>query len=78
MKLFLATLLLLLGLNGAAIATDEFATATPSSGETLNYILTTRSPAKIAYGVILTPGGPGRVNPRMEGRRWSSPAPAAS
>jgi hypothetical protein len=69
MKLFLATLLLVLGLNGAAVAADELATATLSSGETFNYILTTRSPAKIAYGVILMPGGPGRVNPHMEGSR---------
>jgi len=69
MKLFLVTLLLVLGLNGVAVAADELATATLSSGETFNYILTTRSPAKIAYGVILMPGGPGRVNPRMEGSK---------
>jgi hypothetical protein len=69
MKRFLAALLLLLGFNGAAIAADELATATLSSGETFNYILTTRSPGKIAYGVILMPGGPGRVSPRMNGSK---------
>jgi hypothetical protein len=67
MKTLLTALALLFFFQGAASASDELATATLSSGETFSYILTTRSPGKIAYGVILMPGGPGRVGPRMEG-----------
>jgi hypothetical protein len=67
MKIFLATLLLVLGLHGAAVAADELAAAQLSGGEKFNYVLTTRSPSKIAYGVILMPGGNGRMGPHMEG-----------
>lgn len=69
MKVLLATLALLLLFQGTASASDELATATLSSGETLNYVLTTRSPGKIAYGVILMPGGNGRMGPHMEGSK---------
>ncbi len=69
MKLFLAVLLLMIGLQGTANAADELATATLSSGEKLNYVLTTKGPAAIKYGVILMPGGNGRMGPHMEGAR---------
>ena len=65
--LTLALSLVIAAQSGAAFATDELASATLSGGEKFNYVLTTRSPANIAYGVILMPGGPGRVNPRLEG-----------
>lgn len=67
MKALLAALALLFLFQGVASAADELATATPTSGEKFNYILTTRSPGKIAYGVILMPGGTGRMGPHMEG-----------
>ena len=67
MKLFLAVLLLMIGLQETANAADELATATLSPGEKLNYVLTTKSPAAIKYGVILMPGGNGRMGPHMEG-----------
>jgi hypothetical protein len=69
MKTLFAALASLFLFHGVASATDELATANLSSGETFNYILTTRSPGKIAYGMILMPGGNGRLNPRMEGGR---------
>ena len=69
MKLFLAVLLLMIGVQGVANAADELVAVTPSSGERFNYVLTTRSPDKIAYGVILMPGGNGRMEPHMEGAR---------
>ena len=69
MKALLSALALLLLFQGSASARDELATATLASGETLNYVLTTRSPGKIAYGVILMPGGNGRMDPHMEGSR---------
>ena len=69
MKLFLAVLLLMIGFQEVASAADELATVTSSSGERFNYVLTTRSPGKIAYGVILMPGGNGRMGPHMEGSR---------
>jgi hypothetical protein len=65
--LFLAVLLLMIGFQGVANAADELVTVTPSSGERFNYVLTTRRPGKIAYGVILMPGGNGRMGPHMEG-----------
>ena len=67
MKLFLSVLLLMIGVQGVANAADELAAVTPSSGEKFNYVLTTRGPGKIAYGVILMPGGNGRMGPHMEG-----------
>lgn len=69
----MSTLLLALGLLFAlgptAWATDELAAVTPSSDAPFDYILTTHNPGKVAYGVILMPGGPGRVNPHMEGSK---------
>jgi hypothetical protein len=69
MKALLAAFALLLSFQGVASASDELATATPASGEKFNYVLTTRSPGKIAYGVILMPGGNGRMEPHMAGAR---------
>jgi len=69
MKTLLAALALLFLFQGAASAADELVAVTPSSGERFNYVLTTRSPGKIAYGVILMPGGNGRMEPHMQGAR---------
>jgi hypothetical protein len=69
MKTLVAAFAFLFFFQGVASAADELATATLSSGEAFNYILTTRSPGKIAYGVILMPGGNGRLTPRMVGGR---------
>jgi hypothetical protein len=69
MKKLVLTLSLLFAANSAAFAADELATVSPAGSEKFNYILTTRSPGKIAYGVILMPGGQGKVDPHMEGSR---------
>jgi hypothetical protein len=69
MKTLVAAFAFLFFFHGVASATDELATVTLSSGEAFNYILTTRSPGKIAYGVILMPGGNGHLTPRMAGGR---------
>ena len=62
----LCTLLLLLACAaGPALASDELVTsAHTTGGETIPYILTSK-PGTPAYAVILMPGGPGRVGPRM-------------
>ncbi len=66
-RLLCATLLLLAGTAGPALARDELATSARStSGESVPYVLTSK-PGTPAYAVILMPGGQGRVNPRMEG-----------
>lgn len=69
MKTLLAALAFLFLFQGAASAADELVAVTPASGERFNYVLTTRSPGKITYGVILMPGGNGRMGPHMEGGR---------
>jgi hypothetical protein len=69
MKTLLAALALLFLCQGAASAADELVTVTPSLSGKFNYVLTTRSPGKIAYGVILMPGGSGRMEPHMEGTK---------
>jgi hypothetical protein len=67
MKALIAALGFLITTTSTGFAADELVAVT--GGETFNYILTTRSPGAIAYGVILMPGGPGRVNPHMEGSK---------
>ncbi len=62
----LAAFLLLAAGSGTALANDELASADLSSGDKLNYVLTTRNPVTIHYGVILMPGGNGRMGPHME------------
>jgi hypothetical protein len=58
-------LLLLACAAGPALASDELVTsAHTTGGETIPYILTSK-PGTPAYAVILMPGGPGRVTPRM-------------
>jgi hypothetical protein len=68
MKIFSLCLLLALScLGSSAWARDELVTtAVTSGGETIPYILTTKSGTP-AYAVILMPGGKGILNPRMEG-----------
>jgi hypothetical protein len=68
-KTLLAAFALLFLSQGAASARDELATVTPFLNGKFNYVLTTRSPDKIAYGVILMPRGNGRMEPHMEGAR---------
>jgi hypothetical protein len=68
MKKLLLAFPLLLGLGtGTAWADDQLVAVQPAGGDTFNYVLTTRSPATIAYGVILMPGGNGRLNPHLNG-----------
>lgn len=64
----LAVLALLLG-AGLARAGDQLVTVKTPDGTAVPYVLTTNSPQKIAYAVILMPGGSGQLNPRMEGGR---------
>jgi hypothetical protein len=66
MRGLLGTVLLLLACAaGPALASDELVTsARTAGGETIPYILTSK-PGTPAYAVILMPGGPGRVSPRM-------------
>jgi hypothetical protein len=64
-SLLCAVLLLLAAAAGPAWASDELLTsARTAGGETIPYILTSK-PGTPAYAVILMPGGPGRVTPRM-------------
>ena len=64
-RLLCAVLLLLACAAGPALASDELVTsARTTGGETIPYILTSK-PGTPAYAVILMPGGPGRVSPRM-------------
>ena len=67
MKTFLCGVALAFTLHGAALASDELAQVFPQGGGKFNYVLTMRTPAAIKYGVILMPGGNGRMNPHMEG-----------
>lgn len=64
----LAILTLVLG-AGLARAGDELVTVKTPDGTRVPYVLTTNSPQKIAYAVILMPGGNGQLNPRMESGR---------
>jgi hypothetical protein len=69
--LFALSLLLLAVGSGPAWAADQLVAVRPAGGEAFNYVLTARDPAMIAYGLILMPGGNGRLEPRMEGSRVS-------
>lgn len=69
MKVTIAAVGLMLVLPGAASASDQLAPVQYPDGDMFNYVLTTRSPAMIQYGVILMPGGNGRMTPRLEGSR---------
>ena len=69
MKFAIAALGLLLVVPDPASASDQLAPVQYSGGDTFNYVLTTRNPATIQYGVILMPGGNGRMTPHMEGNR---------
>jgi hypothetical protein len=67
--LLCSVLLLLACAARPALARDDLVTsARTAGGETIPYILTSK-PGTPAYAVILMPGGPGRVNPRMEGTK---------
>jgi NAD(P)-dependent dehydrogenase (short-subunit alcohol dehydrogenase family) len=50
----------------AAFAADELAAGQMSDGTAVPYVLTANTPSKIAFAVILMPGGKGILNPRME------------
>ena len=64
-RLLCGVLLLLAAAAGPAWAADELVTsAHTAGGEAIPYILTSK-PGTPAYAVILMPGGPGRVSPRM-------------
>jgi hypothetical protein len=67
MKTLFSAFAVLLLSQSIACAADELASVQPPGGDKFNYVLTTRTPATIKYGVILMPGGNGRMNPRMEG-----------
>jgi hypothetical protein len=69
MKGLILALGFLLGLGGVASANDELVGVTQPSGEKFNYVLTTHDAGKIAYGVILMPGGRGILDPRMNGAK---------
>ena len=62
---FVALGVLLSGI-GTSIGADELVPVTTTDGTSFNYILTTNQPQKIAYAVILMPGGGGQLNPRLE------------
>ena len=67
--LLCSVVLLLACAAGPALARDDLVTsARTAGGETIPYILTSK-PGTPAYAVILMPGGPGRVSPRMEGTK---------
>jgi hypothetical protein len=64
-RLLCSALVLLACAAGPALANDELVTSAPTAGsETIPYMLTSK-PGTPAYAVILMPGGPGRVAPRM-------------
>ena len=55
---FVALGVLLSGI-GTSIGADVLVPVTTTDGTSFNYILTTNQPQKIAYAVILMPGGGG-------------------
>ncbi len=69
MKTLVAAGALWLGSLSVAHAIDELADGQMSDGTPVPYVLTTNAPARIAYAVILMPGGRGILNPRMENGR---------
>src|SRR3954468_16312017 len=64
MRLIASVLLAVWCLLGQAWAADELALATSADGSSVPYVLTTGGAAP-AYAVILMPGGPGILEPRM-------------
>lgn len=66
--IFLVIVTMLLS-AGWARAGDDLVTVKTPDGTEVSYILTTNAPQKIAYGVIMMPGGSGQINPRMDGTR---------
>ena len=66
MKAFLLATLMFALLGGPLRAADELVPVTTADGTSFNYILTTNQPRKIAYAVILMPGGGGQLDPRLE------------
>jgi len=69
MKAVLLAFLTILLSASLARAGDDLVTVKTPDGTEVPYILTTNAPQKVAYGVILMPGGSGQLNPRMEGTR---------
>lgn len=69
MKALVTALGLLLALPDIACAGDQLAPVQYPGGDMFNYVLTTRNPGTIQYGVILMPGSNGRMTPHMEGSR---------
>lgn len=68
MKPFLLALsILLCGRSTAALALDEFASATTPTGLSVPYVLTTNSAEKPRYAFILLPGGNGQLDIRPDG-----------
>src|SRR5690348_3946413 len=65
MKIAFLALLMLLGVVGAAAAKDELADVRTADGTKFTYLLTTNDPSSPRYAVILMPGGPGKLDPRM-------------
>ena len=66
MKIAFLALLMLLGCIGSATAKDELATVQTADGAKFTYLLTTNDPASPRYAVILMPGGPGKLDPRLD------------
>jgi hypothetical protein len=66
MKRLLGTLLALCCLAGQAIAADQLASGTSSDGTPVPYVLTAGEAVHPAYAVILMPGGPGIMSPRLD------------
>lgn len=69
MKRLILAVSLLFASVGTAWAGDELVAVTQPSGERFNYILTSHDSARIAYGVILMPGGRGHLDPHMNGNK---------
>jgi hypothetical protein len=67
MKTLFSALALLFLSQGVACAADQLAAVQPAGGDRFNYVLTTRTPGTIQYGLILMPGGNGRLNPHLDG-----------
>lgn len=66
MKALSCALALLIAAAVPALAADEVVAVQTADGTKFSYLLTTTQPQKIAYAVILMPGGAGRLNPTMQ------------
>ncbi len=72
-RLACLAVLLLIGAAGTAFARDELSTARLSDGKEFPYVLTTGGGTP-RYGVILMPGGSGKLDPRLvDGKLTSFP-----